>query len=193
MLDPRSIPHDPIIKGLFDTVYIDEKWFYLTKKCENYYLAPEDEPLQTYKSTNFIAKIMFFIAIARPTIDEDRNCVFDRNIGCFPLVTFGVAQRSSINRVTGTLEVKPITSINKDVVRSIMIEKLLRAKWPGEDICLPIYIQQDNAPTHIDPKDPQFCEVAKEDGFDIQLICQPANSPDLNILDLGFFLSYSIY
>ena len=35
--------------------------------------------------------------------------------------------------------------------------------------------------------DPQFCEVAKQDGFDIRLICQPPNCPDFNILDLGFF------
>ena len=35
--------------------------------------------------------------------------------------------------------------------------------------------------------DPQFCEVAKQDGFDIRFICQPPNSPDFNILDLGFF------
>ena len=35
--------------------------------------------------------------------------------------------------------------------------------------------------------DPQFCECAKQDGFDIRLICQPANSPDFNVLDLGFF------
>ena len=51
----------------------------------------------------------------------------------------------------------------------------------------PIFIQQDNAPSHLKVDDPQFCEVAKQDGFDIRLICQPANSPDFNILDLGFF------
>ena len=32
-----------------------------------------------------------------------------------------------------------------------------------------------------------FCEAAKQEGFDICLICQPPNSPDFNILDLGFF------
>ena len=51
----------------------------------------------------------------------------------------------------------------------------------------PIYIQQDNAKTQIDRKDIEFCEAARHDGFDIRLMCQPANSLDLNILDLGFF------
>lgn len=31
--------------------------------------------------------------------------------------------------------------------------------------------------------------MAKKDGFDINLVCQPPNSPDLNVLDLGFFRS----
>jgi hypothetical protein len=71
-----------------------------------------------------------------------------------------------------------------------MINKVLpaiRAKWLREDVHIPIYIQQDNAPTHLKVDDPQFCECAKQLGFDIRLLMQPANSPDFNVLDLGFF------
>ena len=50
-----------------------------------------------------------------------------------------------------------------------------------------IFIQQDNARTHVDPMDTEFCEAAQEDGFYIRLMCQPPNSPDLNVLDLGLF------
>jgi hypothetical protein len=32
-----------------------------------------------------------------------------------------------------------------------------------------------------------FRKLFKNSRFDIQLTCQPANSPDLNVLDLGFF------
>jgi hypothetical protein len=63
----------------------------------------------------------------------------------------------------------------------------IRAKWPREDVDKPIFIQQDNAPTHLKLDDPEFCEHAKQEGLDIRLICQPPNSPDFNILDLGFF------
>jgi len=55
----------------------------------------------------------------------------------------------------------------------------------------PIFIQQDNAPSHLKLDDPVFCEAAKQDGFDIRLICQPPNSPDFNILDLVFFSNSS--
>jgi len=51
----------------------------------------------------------------------------------------------------------------------------------------PIFIQQDNAPSHLREIDPVFCEAPKPEGFDIHLICQPPNSLDFNILDLGFF------
>jgi len=63
----------------------------------------------------------------------------------------------------------------------------IRAKWPREDVNKTIFIQQDNAPSHLKVVDPIFCGAAKQEGFDIRLICQPPNSPDFNILDLGFF------
>ena len=63
----------------------------------------------------------------------------------------------------------------------------IKAKLPREDIAKPIYIVQDSAPSHIEVNDALFCEHAKKDGFDIRLVCQPPNSPDFNILDLGFF------
>ncbi|KAH7858199.1 hypothetical protein Vadar_021189 [Vaccinium darrowii] len=50
-----------------------------------------------------------------------------------------------------------------------------------------ILIQQDNARPHIHEFDAKFLEEASKDGFDIHLVFQPPNSPDLNVLDLGFF------
>ena len=193
MLDPRSVPHDPIFKGLFDFVVIDEKWFNITRRTERYYKTPgEEQPARTCKNKNFIPKIMFLCALARPRFDSHGNCTFDGKIGCFPFVTFEAAKRSSKNRRAGAIEMKPMESIKMDVCREFLIEKVLpaiRAKWPQENSNKPIYIQQDNAPSHVAPNDKLFCQVAKEGGFDIRLILQPPNSPDLNILDLGFFSS----
>jgi hypothetical protein len=93
-------------------------------------------------------------------------------------------------RVRGDMIMKPITSITREVIRVFMINQVLpaiRAKWPREDVGKPIFIQQDNAPTHLKLDDPEFCEADKQEGFDIRLICQPPNSPDFNVLDLGFF------
>jgi hypothetical protein len=99
------------------------------------------------------------------------------------------AQRRSVNRPVGTLVVKQITSITRDVIRDFMINKVLpaiREKWPHEEINQLIFIQQDNTPSHLEVNDPVFCEAAKQGGFDIRLIGQPPNSPVMNILDLSF-------
>ena len=97
---------------------------------------------------------------------------------------------NSVNRVAGTLETKSLTSVRREVMRSYLIEKVLpaiKAKWPREDLGNPIFFQQDNARTHIDHDDAEFCREANKDGFNIRLMCQLANSPDFNVLDLEFF------
>jgi hypothetical protein len=123
---------------------------------------------------------------------EMGSAFFYGKIGCFSLVTYEPAIRgnAATGHVRGEMVMKPIQSITRDVIRTFMINQVLsviRAKWPREDVRNPIYIQQDNAPTHLKVDDPLFCEASKQDGFDIRIICQPPNSPYFNILDLGFF------
>ncbi|WOG92956.1 hypothetical protein DCAR_0312234 [Daucus carota subsp. sativus] len=172
-------------------IHVDEKWFYMTKKKENYYLLlDEGEPHRTCKSKNFVDKVMFLAAVARPRFDAEGNVTFSGKLGIWPFVTKEPAKRSSVNRPAGTLETKAMTSVGRDVIRSFYINKLLKAireKWPREDYGKSICIQQDNARTHIDPDDPEFCQAAAQEGFNIYVRCQPPNSPDLNVLDLGFF------
>jgi hypothetical protein len=70
-----------------------------------------------------------------------------------------------------------------------MIENVLPAiklKWPDRDHV--IVIQQDGASSHINRDDPAFPEAAIAGNWQIvQLLTQPAQSPDTNILDLSFF------
>ncbi|XP_041995652.1 uncharacterized protein LOC121745762 [Salvia splendens] len=138
-------------ESMYNVVHIDEKWFYMTKTSDRYYLLPDEvEPYRACKSKS---------------------------------------KRKSKNRAKGTLETKPISSVNKSVMRDCIINRIvpaIKAKWP-EWASKEIYIQQDNATPHINGVDAEFEAVAKSDGFKIHLICQPPNSPDTNILDLGFF------
>ncbi|XP_071911419.1 uncharacterized protein [Coffea arabica] len=172
-------------------VHIDEKWFYMTKESEKYYLHPEEEhPMRTCRSKKFIVKVMFLAAVARPRFDCSRNKHFDGKIGIFPFAFKEPAKRNSKNRVAGTLETKSILSVTKEVYRRCLIDNVLpaiRAKWPQSDVISPIFIQQDNAKPHIDPMDVEFIEAATREGFDIRLSFQPPNSPDMNVLDLGYF------
>ena len=51
----------------------------------------------------------------------------------------------------------------------------------------------ESYPAHIAVDDLDFCRAAQADGWDIRLMCQPPNSPDLNILDLGFFAARQVF
>ncbi|XP_057775471.1 uncharacterized protein LOC130994446 [Salvia miltiorrhiza] len=111
-------------QSMHNVVHIDEKWFYMTKTSDRYYLLPEEtDPYRACKSKRFITKVI-------PAIKE---------------------------------------------------------KWPKSDQVKHIFIQQDNAKPHFNKDDPDFQAAANSDGFNIELVCQPANSPDLNVNDLGFF------
>ncbi|KAH7857582.1 hypothetical protein Vadar_014262 [Vaccinium darrowii] len=190
MLEPSSLQSQPTFKNMYNYVHIDEKWFFMTKESERYYLLPnENEPLRTCKSKRFITKVMFLAAVARPRFDATRNQEFSGKIGIFPFTCKEPAKRTSKNRLAGTLETKPIT-VTKEITRKCLIEKVLpaiRAKWPRGNGIETILIQQDNARPHIHEFDAEFLEEASKDGFDIRLVFQPPNSPDLNVLDLGFF------
>lgn len=48
MLDKNSLSFEPKFINMYNIVHIDDKWFYMTKKIEKYYLLPsEEEPYRT--------------------------------------------------------------------------------------------------------------------------------------------------
>jgi len=95
---------------MYNVVHIDEKWFYMTRKKEKYYLLPiEEEPYRTCQGKNYIGKGMFLAAMTRPRFDGEGNEIFSGKIGVFPFVTMQPAQRRSGNLEAGTLELKPMT------------------------------------------------------------------------------------
>ncbi|KAK9727222.1 hypothetical protein RND81_05G266600 [Saponaria officinalis] len=179
-------------KDMSNHVHIDEKWFYLTKTTDTYYILPEeDDPYRSCQSKRFITKVMFMCAVSQPIIDNDGEVIFDGKIGIFPFIEKEPAKRKSKNRAAGVMITKAMDSVTKEVIKACLINKIIpaiKAKWPA-NACKTIYIQQDNATPHISNKDPDFRVAADSDGFNIKLMFQPPNSPDLNINDLGFFRS----
>jgi hypothetical protein len=151
MINPSSVPHDPVFQGLFDYVFIEEKWHYIARKSERDYTVP---------------RVMILTFVARPRFDSLGFCTFDGKIGCFPFVKYETTKRSNAKRPAGTTEMRAINSVNEDVIRAFMIEMVLpaiHANWPPQDANKPIFIQQDNAGPHLAPNDKMFCEAAKQD------------------------------
>nr|XP_022900902.1 uncharacterized protein LOC111413988 [Onthophagus taurus] len=65
--------------------------------------------------------------------------------------------------------------------------KVIEEKWPKGSKKMPIKIQQDNARPHCNIDDGEVIREGTADGWNISLICQPPNSTDFNVIDLGFF------
>jgi transposase-like protein len=176
---------------MYDMVHIDEKWFYVTTNNRRIFLHPDEEdPVRVTKSKRFITKVMFLCAVARPRFCFATNKKWNGKVGIWPIVEQSPAVRSSRNRTAGTLVTKPI-EVNKEVYRGLLVEKVLPAikkLWPP-NYSGKIRIQQDNARPHINNDDAELQYAIKRTKLDIELTYQPPNSPDLNVLDLGYFNS----
>ena len=161
MLDELSVPEEPTFKGMYNIIHIDEKWFYRTKGTQNYYLAPdEEEPYRSTQSKGFIEKVMFLAAVARPRYDDHGVMTFDGKIGIWLFTYQDFAKRRSPYRERGEEVTKVLPSVTKDVSRDYMVNKLLpaiKALWPASERGRIIYIQQDNAKTHIAVNDCVLC------------------------------------
>ena len=181
---------------MMDRVHVDEKWFFLSRQRERYLLLPEEKnPKRCVKSKSHITKVMFLCAVARPRYNTSANSWWDGKLGIRPIGGWEPAQRASKNQPGGTLvwKNKPIT---KGVYRELLISKLLPAiveKWPQADrLSRKIRIEQDGAKSHINTDDEEFREAIQDQELNAGLYTQAANSPDVNLLDLGFFERFKV-
>ena len=82
-------------------------------------------------------------------------------------------------------------AVTKEVYWELLISKLLPAiveKWPWMDWLLrKILIQQDGAKSHVSADNDEINEALIDQNINAELYTQAANSPDVNLLDLGFF------
>jgi len=80
-------------------------------------------------------------------------------------------------------------TITRPIYKDLLLNKVLPAiktLWPPGE-ARAILVQQDNAQPHVPPTDPDVLLAGHEGDWHIDLVCQPPNSPETNVLDLGFF------
>jgi hypothetical protein len=140
-------------KNMLDRIHVDEKWFYITRDAQGFYLAIDEEPpTRRCVSKKHMTKVMFLCALARPRWNYTTNSMWDGKVGMWPIGHIRPAQRNSINRPRGT-PVWHNKSITRKVYRKLMIDKVLPAieqKWPNlATFGRTIRIQQDGAKAHI--------------------------------------------
>ncbi|KAH9136838.1 hypothetical protein AeRB84_018170 [Aphanomyces euteiches] len=174
---------------MFDVVHLDEKWFNADKDRRKVYLTKDEAPeVRRCKSKRFIPKVMFLAAVARPRWDNARSCFFDGKIGMWPFVVQVPAARGSRNRPAGTMVTK-VCNVTAEAYRDFVVNKVIpavKSEMPSTSKC--VVLQHDNATPHRSVDDAVLSPCCT-DGWTFRVSCQPPNSPDPNVLDLGFFAS----
>ena len=185
-------PQDPSkYQDMHDHIHLDEKWFFLTQEKEQYLLlSDEKNPKCCIKHKSHITKVMFLCAVARLHFNPSVNSWWDGKLGIWPIGDWEPVKQKSKNRPKGTLVWKN-KMVTNEVYRELLISKLIPAilkNWPRRDrMSRTIYIQQDGAKNHICEDDDEFNNAWMEQDIDAKLYTQTPNSPDVNLLDLGFF------
>ena len=171
-----------------DLIHINEIWFYLMKDGQCFIIAADEaEPYRHVQHKSFLTKIMFLCTVARPRYNTNKNAWFDGKIGIWPLRKWEPVKQSSKNRAKG-MPVWKNQSITWDVYWEYLIQKLLPAikqKWPTNSGR--IQLQQDGTKSHILDDDKEIKAAVDDIGLNLAVYSQLPNSPDTNILDLGFF------
>jgi hypothetical protein len=179
---------------MMDRVHVDEKWFLLCKLKQNFILLFDEEPPKRFvRHKSHVEKVMFLVAQARPRWIRPGE-YWDGKIGCWPCGNKDVAKRASVNRPKGATVWKE-TSMDTDYYKAMMMGQVVPAivaNWPAAQFNragFVVRIQQDNAPSHFAADNEDWVEFLEEMGWSdkIELYNQPPNSPDCNLLDLGFF------
>ena len=133
---------------------------------------------------------MFLYAVLHPRFNPCANSWWDGKLGIWPIGDWEPEKRGSKNQPRGTLMWKN-KAVTKEVYHELLISKLLPEiveKWPRTDWLLrKIWIQQDGAKSNITADDNEFKEALNAQEINAELYTQAANSPDVNLLDLGVF------
>ena len=138
---------------------------------------------------------MFLCAVVRPCFNPCYNSWWDGKLGICPIGDWEPAKQKSKNRPKGMLMWKN-KIVTKEVYRDLLISKLIPSileKWPRRDMrSRKNFIQQDGAKKHISCNDKLFNDVLVENGINATLHTQAVNSPDVNLLDLGFLEPFKV-
>ena len=180
-------------KTMYNEIHLDEKWFYLVKDGGRFYLTADEVPPRTISVSHksHITKVMFLCALARPQYNNTTRQWFTGLIGIYPVGELDMyVRRSSIHR-PGDIKWCNL-NMDRDLYREMVVDLVLPDVKNKMPISTGIVLQQDGAKAHLPTDDPEFKARVVElfgDENAVKLHTQPAQSPDLNVNDLGFFNS----
>ena len=176
------------IADMLDYVHVDEKWFFMTRTRHIVYLLPGEKP--PHRTTNQRDSLEGYGAICCCSSELElcqKRMVWwkDRNMAIYQKLLRQMQQLESF----GWHPSHWISKCWPQRLPKMLVDNVLpaiKAKWP-EDRPKTVFIQQDNARPLVGEADLDVMAACCSGGWNISIKCQPPNSPDLNVLDLGFF------
>ena len=189
-IDLQVVAGQRVFRSVDNDVHVDEKWFFLIFEKGVLLMLPGDELPPTYaQHKNNILKVMFLCAVAKPQLRPDGTRM-NGLICCIPFTEMVPAQRNSVNRPKGTLEEKPVNvtaDAYRKALRTVLTEIRRRLFWKKSE---KITIRQDGAKPHTAGDNMEYFAVQGQlYGWNIVVDTQCAQSPDVNLLDIGVFRS----
>lgn len=183
----------PKFKSLKGRAYIDEKWFYLMQNGKGVWAAPgEEAPVpRTVRHKSHIPKAMFIVMVTLP--DHELN--FSGKVAMHCCTEMVEAARASKNRGRGDLEEKdvPVTAeYYRHVMKTYMVPSFKKCVREARLGGAKLVVQHDGAKPHTGKGNNEYWPVMLQTlcpNLAVEVVTQPAQSPDLNVLDMGFFNS----
>jgi hypothetical protein len=150
-------------------------------------VAVEDpDPVRYLKGHLHPAKVMVLCAIGSPTE------TFDGKVGIWPIIEESEATRKSKHKVKGAIYAKNVT-LDGPRYKSLWLDDVdgigvtIRRKYPNAQR---VVVQHDGASAHLGDANVHEIEQQLNRGGAlpyIEIVTQPAMSPDVNTLDIGFW------
>ena len=194
-----------------NTVHADEAWYYLRRDGTKVRMMKlQNGEYQTFetvrtKSKRYIGKVMFIAAVCRPHPTHPKvqggNESHDGKASMHSFTDVGTYTRGHL---AGEEKIVNVSVTGEEYCRKIhqhVVPDIMRNMWWfHKDSGMPeagqtVFIQQDGASPHTSNfaqrslRHLESGSFFNRHGFRFRVVTQPAQSPDLNVLDLAFWHS----
>ena len=114
MINEGMSASKPIFVNMHNQIHIDEKWFYMSKTSQKYYLHPNEiEPFRTCKSKIYYKNLCFLLLWLMHSL---MLLLMKNSMGKLEYGHLCLKNQPNEMDIVGTLKAKPILLVTKDVI-----------------------------------------------------------------------------